>query len=246
MLYGCIDCAGLSFNVHMHDVEELNKLAFSHALDVTKLSVYAYFKLKDSYEILDSGAALGYGCGPILVKRSKGIFSPEAKIAIPGELTTAYLLLQLWNPDIKNIEATRFDNILEGVKKGLYDAGLIIHEGRFVYSEYGCSEVVDLGQWWETETGLPIPLGCIAIRKDPRILQHKNKVETILKGSIHYAFTNREASRQFIKLHAQEMEDRVIDAHIDLYVNDFTMSLGDTGRKALKTLEEIARWKKIL
>jgi 1,4-dihydroxy-6-naphthoate synthase len=246
MLHGCIDTGGLSFIPHLHDVEELNKMAVLQALDVTKLSVYAFLKLKDTYEILGAGAALGYGCGPLLVKRSSEDFTPQAKVAIPGDLTTAYLLLQLWNPAIKNIEVTRFDNILEGVKKGIYDAGLIIHEGRFIYREYGCSEVIDLGGWWETETGLPIPLGCIAIKKDAENMLIKNDIETILKNSVQYASGNRDASREFIKLHAQEMDDQVIDGHIDLYVNDFTLSLGDDGRHAIKTLEEMARWKKIL
>lgn len=178
--------------------------------------------------------------------RSSDLFTPKAKIAIPGEYTTAFLLLKLWNPDIENIEAVRFDLILEGVKKGKYDAGLIIHEGRFIYPEYDCVEIIDLGKWWEAETALPIPLGCIAIRKDHPTLSLKNDVESILRNSVQYALENRDASRDFVKLHAQELDDQVIDGHIDLYVNDFSISLGDTGRKAIEALEEMARWKKIL
>jgi len=246
MLHKQIDMADLSFTPHLFDVEELNKKAFSQAFHISKLSIYAYFQLRESYEILDSGSALGYGCGPLLIGRSSEGFRNDAKIAIPGEYTTAYLLLQLWNPEIKNIEVTRFDNILEGVKSGKYDAGLIIHEGRFIYPEYGCKKIIDLGEWWESETGMPIPLGCIAIRKDPATISQKNRVEAILRNSIQYALENRGVSREFIKFHAQEMEDQVIDGHIDLYVNDFTLSLGDKGRKAIKTLEEMARWKKIL
>ena len=246
MIHGCIDTGSLVFEPHMHDVEELNKNAFSQAFHVSKLSFYAYFKLKETYEILDSGSALGYGCGPLLIGRPSMHFTSEAKIAIPGEYTTAYLLLQLWNPEIINVEVTRFDNILEGVKTGKYDAGLIIHEGRFIYPEYGCIKIVDLGEWWEAETGLPIPLGCIAIRKDRSTLSLKADIETVLRNSILYAFKNRGDSREFIKMHAQEMDDQVIDGHIDLYVNDFSTSLGDKGRKAIQTLEEIAQWKKIL
>jgi len=245
MLHGCIDTKGLAFTPHLHDVEELNFKAFSRTFHVSKLSFYAYFKLKETYEILDTGSALGYGCGPLLIGRSMH-FTPESKIAIPGKYTTAYLLLQLWNPVIENVVVTRFDNILEGVKTGLYDAGLIIHEGRFVYPEYGCVKIVDLGEWWEKETGLPIPLGCIAVRKDPPTLSHKADIENILRHSIQYAFENKGVSRDFIKLHAQEMEDHVIDGHIELYVNEFTKSLGNKGRKAIQTLEEMARWKKIL
>lgn len=246
MLHDCIDTGDLAFTPHMHDVEELNKKAFSRSFHMSKLSFYAYFKLKKSYEILDSGSALGYGCGPMLIGKSTEGFSPGAKIAIPGEYTTAHLLLQLWNPGIHNIEVTRFDNILEGVQSGKYDAGLIIHEGRFIYPKYGLTKIIDLGEWWESETGMPIPLGCITIRKDRATLSQKNDVESILNKSIQFAVNNRDLSRDFIKLHAQEMDDTVIDGHIDLYVNDFTFSLGDKGKKAIQTLEEMARWKKIL
>ena len=246
MLYGFIDTRGMVFNPHLHDVEELNNKAFSLAFHISKLSFYAYFKLKETYEILDSGSALGYGCGPLLIGRPSMQFTTESKIAIPGQYTTAYLLLQLWNPEIRNVEVTRFDNILEGVKTGKYDAGLIIHEGRFVYPDYGCVKIIDLGEWWEDETGLPIPLGCIAVRKDRPTLALKADIESVLRNSIQYAFENRAASRKFIKMHAQEMDDQVIDGHIDLYVNDFTLSLGHEGRKAIETLEEMAQWKGIL
>jgi len=230
----------------MHDVEHLNKKAFSKTFHVSKLSFYAYLKLRQNYEILDAGSALGYGCGPLLVGRSADIDLSEAKIAVPGEYTTANLLLKLWRPEIRNIEITRFDNILENVQMGKYDAGLIIHEGRFIYPEYDCVEIIDLGKWWEGETGLPIPLGCIAVRKDPPTFDLKNEIESVLRNSVQYALKNRHASREFVKLHAQEMDDRVIDGHIDLYVNDFTVSLGETGTKAIQALEEMARWKKIL
>ncbi len=246
MLHDRIDTGNLTFTPHMHDVEELNKKAFSQAFHISKLSFYAYFKLMNTYEILDSGSALGYGCGPLLIGRPSMHLTNEAKIAIPGEYTTAYLLLQLWNPEIKNIEVTRFDNILEGVKTEKYDAGLIIHEGRFIYPEYGCVKIIDLGEWWEGETGLPIPLGCIAVKKDRPTISLKADIESILRNSVQYAFENRSVSRDFIKLHAQEMDDQVIEGHIDMYVNDFTISLGDKGRKAIEALEEMARWKKIL
>ncbi len=246
MLHDRVATGYLSFSPHLHDVEELNKKAFSRTFHISKLSFYAYFKLKETYEILDSGSALGYGCGPMLIGRSSEGFTPDATVAIPGEDTTAYLLLQLWNPDIHNVEVTRFDNILEGIQTGQYDAGLIIHEGRFIYPDYGCKKIVDLGEWWETETGMPIPLGCITILKDPATVSQKQHVESILKQSIQYAFNNRDVSRNYIKMHAQEMDNAVIDNHIDLYVNDFTLSLGEKGKKAIKTLEEMARWKKIL
>jgi len=246
MLHDRIDTANLRFIPHMHDVEALNKKAFSKTFHISKLSFYAYLKLRQSYEILDSGSALGYGCGPLLVGRSSDLLFPEAKVAIPGEYTTAYLLLKLWNPEIRNVEVTRFDNILEGVQIGRYDAGLIIHEGRFIYPEYGCVKIIDLGKWWEDETGLPIPLGCIAVSKDCPAIDLKDDIESVLRNSVQYALKNKSASREFVKLHAQELDDQVIDGHIDLYVNNFTISLGDNGRKAIQTLEEMARWKKIL
>jgi 1,4-dihydroxy-6-naphthoate synthase len=246
MLHHCIDTGNLRFIPHMHDVEDLNKKAFSKTFHVSKLSFYAYLNLRQNYEILDAGSALGYGCGPLLVGRSADISLSEAKIAVPGEYTTAYLLLRLWRPEIRNIQITRFDNILENVQMGKYDAGLIIHEGRFIYPEYDCVEIIDLGQWWEGETGLPIPLGCIAVKKDPPTIDLKKDIESVLRNSVEYALENRHASREFVKLHAQEMNDAVIDGHIDLYVNNFTVSLGETGEKAIQALEEMARWKKIL
>jgi 5,8-dihydroxy-2-naphthoate synthase len=246
MLHDCIDTGNLRFVPHMHDVEALNQKAFSKTFHISKLSFYAYLKLRQSYEILDAGSALGYGCGPLLVGRSTGLSLPEAKIAVPGEYTTAYLLLKLWHPEIRNVEITRFDNILEGVQIGRYDAGLIIHEGRFIYPQYDCVEIIDLGKWWEDKTSLPIPLGCIALRKESPYINLKADIESVIRRSVEYAFQNRDASREFVKLHAQEMEAPVIDGHIDLYVNNFTLSLGDTGKKAIQTLEETARWQKIL
>jgi 1,4-dihydroxy-6-naphthoate synthase len=246
MLHDCIDTGNLRFVPHMHDVEALNQKAFSKTFHISKLSFYAYLKLRQSYEILDAGSALGYGCGPLLVGRSTDLSFSKAKIAVPGEYTTAYLLLRLWHPEIRNVEIIRFDNILEGVQIGRYDAGLIIHEGRFIYQQYDCVEIIDLGKWWEDKTSLPIPLGCIALRKERFFINLKKDIESVIRSSVEYAFQNRDASREFVKLHAQEMEDSVIDGHIDLYVNNFTLSLGDTGRKAVQALEEMARWQKIL
>ena len=246
MLHDCIDTKDFRLVPHIHDVEELNKKAFSKTFHVSKLSFYAYLKLRPSYEILDAGSALGFGCGPLLVGRTANLSFSNAKIAVPGKYTTAYLLMRLWNPSIQNVEVTRFDNILEGVQIGKYDAGLIIHEGRFIYPEYDCVEIVDLGKWWEDETSLPIPLGCIAVRKDHPFIDHKEDIESVLRDSVAFAFNNRDVSREFVKLHAQEMDDKVIDGHIDLYVNNFTLSLGDAGKEAVQALEEMARWKQIL
>ncbi|MHB8203926.1 MAG: 1,4-dihydroxy-6-naphthoate synthase [Desulfomonilaceae bacterium] len=246
LLHRCIDTGDYSFSPHIDDVEKLNQAAFGQVFQITKLSFYAYLLLKDQYELLDSGSALGFGCGPLLVSRQGNSFSAGSRIAIPGKYTTAFLLLRLWNPEVKNIVVTRFDGILPGVRSGEYDAGLIIHEGRFVYQDYGCQKIIDLGQWWEKETNSPIPLGCIAIRKDANTIIHKKEVEQIIRNSMIFATENRNDSLPFILQHAQELDEKVIDGHINLYVNDFTLSLGETGEKAIRTLDEMAKWKKIL
>ncbi|OPX94956.1 MAG: 1,4-dihydroxy-6-naphtoate synthase [Syntrophorhabdus sp. PtaB.Bin006] len=246
LLHNCIDRGPFSFTAFMDDVETLNQEAFKERFQITKLSFFAYLHLKDRYELLDAGAALGYGCGPLVVAKSKDILLSGARIAVPGAYTTAHLLLRLWHPGSLNIEVTRFDDILPGIESGKYDAGVIIHEGRFVYSNYGCSEIVDLGAWWEKETGLPIPLGCIALLREPSIVHLKEELERLIRNSIQYGFDNRAASRDFIKSHAQELDDDVIDSHIGLYVNRFSLSLGAEGGKAIATLEEMARCRNIL
>ncbi len=244
LLHRLIDTSPLNFVPHISDVEKLNEAAFSMQHTVTKLSFCAYLLLKEQYALLDAGAALGFGCGPILVARSKPESLDSATIAIPGAHTTAYLLLRLWRPRISRVEITRFDAILPGIASGRYDAGVIIHEGRFVYPRYGCMKIVDLGEWWESETGLPTPLGCIAIRKDA--LPHKDAVESMLRASISFAMAHPDMSRDFVRMHAQELDETVINEHIKLYVNDFTLSLGETGLRAMQTLDEMARCHKVL
>ncbi len=246
MLHNRIDTLGYTFTSHIDDVESLNIAAFKNTFQITKLSFYAYLILKEHYELLDSGAALGFGCGPLLVAGEKTKFSETSKVAIPGDYTTAFLLLKLWNPGIKNIVVTRFEQILPGVQSGEYDAGLIIHEGRFIYPDYDCIKIIDLGQWWESKTNLPIPLGCIAIRKDPDTISHKDQIELLIKNSINHAKLNRDDSHSFVLDHAQEMDRKVVDEHINLYVNDFSVSLGETGNRAIKALEDMAKWKNIL
>ena len=258
LIHQRIDTAPFRFQPQIADVEELNKRGFAGTHPITKLSFYAYLLLKDRYDLLDSGAALGYGCGPLLVARKIGghdplspeigIVSPDwirdARIAVPGRYTTAYLLLQIWRGKCGRAEFVRFDEILPGVASGKYDAGLIIHEGRFVYQKYHCRKIVDLGQWWESETGLPLPLGCIALRRD--MFRYKEAVETLLRQSVRQAMKNPGAANEFIKLHAQELDDQVISDHISLYVNEFTLSLGQTGMRAIEALEERARCQGIL
>jgi len=244
MMHGLIDATGLEFMPVIADVEELNHRAISGTCPVTKLSFHAYLLLKHRYDLLDSGAALGYGCGPVLVAREIPSSIKDARIAVPGRYTTANLLLNIWQPGCRNIIFTRFDNILPGIASGIYDAGLIIHEGRFVYPEYGCREIIDLGMWWEEETTLPIPLGCIALRKDMALC--KTLIEDTIRESIKYAQANPSASKDYIRSHAQELDEQVIADHISLYVNEFSLSLGEKGRYAVERLEDMARCRKII
>ncbi|MEK7331839.1 MAG: 1,4-dihydroxy-6-naphthoate synthase, partial [Nitrospirota bacterium] len=168
LVHGKIDTGDLQFKEILLDVETLNRSAIKGELDITKVSYNAFGNLRDDYCLLRSGGALGRGCGPLVVsKRNYSMKDLKGKrIAIPGELTTAYLLLQLYDPDLKkNIKVMPFNMVMDAVKKGEVDAGLIIHESRFTYKAYGLKKVIDLGEWWEKETGLPIPLGCIIAKR---------------------------------------------------------------------------------
>lgn len=246
MLHDKIKTDPFHFTYVTHDIEQLNQDAFLTTYPVTKLSFFAYLKLKKQYEIMDSGAALGFGCGPLLICRQPDLDLSRARIAIPGELTTAHLLLKLWQPDLTNCILTRFDHIIPGIETGQFDAGLIIHESRFVYESSGLTKIVDLGEWWEEKTGLPIPLGCIAIQKNPDIYPHKQAVESMIHDSIAHAFNNPDDSRSFIKAHAQELDEEVTASHIELYVNDFSLSLGKEGLKAVTVLEEMAACRNLI
>jgi len=238
MTHSLIDTDGYRFDSIITDVEELNKAASEDITDITKLSFHAWLRLKDKYDLLRSGAALGFGCGPLLVSKT-GAVDNNSLIAVPGELTTAALLLRLFMPNASNHVYSRFDNILRGISSGKYDAGVIIHEGRFIYEDYGLKLVTDLGRWWEKKTGMPIPLGCIAVKK---VLgkEIKSAVERMIKNSVMYAFSHRDESYGFIKEHAAELDQDVIQQHIDLYVNDFTIDLGENGLEAVRVLEKLA------
>lgn len=240
MLNGLVDTRGLSFSVHIDDVESLNIRAKNSIYQVTKLSFAAWLKLKNRYALLDSGAALGFGCGPLLVACSNNISVEDALVAVPGVDTTANMLFTLKYPHAKNITISRFDEILPGIRDGKFDAGVIIHEGRFVFKDYGCVQIIDLGEWWVEKTSFPIPLGCIAIRKDTETMAHKEAIESIIRDSVKYAFENPFISKEYVKSLAQEMDDRVIDQHIKLYVNEYTISLGEKGSEAVNKLEEMS------
>ena len=230
-----IDTEGLEFEVIFADVEQLNKWAFQRKLDITKLSYNAFTHCGNDYALLDSGSALGNNCGPLLIKKPNTILTKESKIAIPGKYTTANMLLNIAFPNHQNKVEMLFSEIENKVLEGRVDAGLIIHENRFTYQEKGLEKVKDLGEFWEEETGLPIPLGGIVVKRELPLVT-KQKVERVLRKSVEYAFENPNSSADYVKCHAQEMEKQVLDAHIALYVNDYSISLGDQGRNAVELL----------
>lgn len=242
-----IDTEEIALEVVMQDVETLNRRAFQYELEVTKLSYHAFAHLTEGYQLLDGGSALGRGCGPLLI--SKRPMSAQelatARIGIPGRWTTANFLLGVAFPDTENRIETVFSAIEQGVLSGELEAGVIIHENRFTYQEKGLVKIMDLGEYWETTTEMPIPLGGIVVRRDlPEDL--KIKISRVLKRSIEYAFEHPEASQNYVCTHAQEMETAVMQQHISLYVNDFTRSLGEEGRAAIACFLQTALDKGII
>ena len=219
------------------DIEELNRRAHEGELDLTKLSTGALPSVGDRYRLLRSGAALGRGSGPLVVARDGMPLSEAAagRIGIPGYDTTAYLLLRLAAPELGEVVELRYDEILGAVAGGELDAGLIIHESRFTYGEHGLVAVADLGDWWEAETGLPIPLAGICARSDLDA-ETVAGMERAIRASVEHAFADPSASRPFVRAHAQELSDEVCAAHIRLYVNEFTIDLGDEGERAVEQL----------
>jgi 1,4-dihydroxy-6-naphthoate synthase len=232
-----IDTEGLEFEVVFADVEQLNKWALKGKLDITKLSYNAFTHCVNDYALLDSGSALGNNCGPILIKKPNTTLTAKSKIAIPGKYTTANMLFDIAYPGYRNKVETLFSEIENEVLGRKVDAGLIIHENRFTYQEKGLEKVKDLGEFWEEETGLPIPLGGIVVKRE-LLLVTQQKVERVLRKSVEYAFENPNSSADYVKCHAQEMEKQVLDAHIALYVNDYSISLGEQGRKAVEKVFE--------
>ncbi len=227
-----IDTEGLDFEVTFADIEQLNKWAFSARLDITKLSFSAFEECISKYVLLDSGSALGTGCGPLLIKKPETHFDASSKIAIPGKHTTANQLLNMAHPNYLNRHEVLFSNIENEILLDNYAAGLVIHESRFTFHKKGLVKLVDLGQFWEEKTHLPIPLGGIVIRRVlPRDIQ--KKVERVLRKSVEFAFLNRKSPMDFVKYHAQEIDADVINSHIALYVNKYTLSLGEEGREAV-------------
>lgn len=237
LLHGLVDTAGISFKEQLEDVETLNRMALDGQLDITKVSYAALGHIRNKYALLRAGSALGRGCGPLLVAREPVKLSELAgkTIAIPGQYTTAHLLMRLYNPALTSFLELPFHEIMDAVVSGRVDAGVIIHESRFTYQELGLKQLVDLGQWWETETGLPIPLGGIVAR---RSLGEETirRVGQALTRAVQFARSNPTTATEYIRSHAQEMSETVCAAHIGLYVNDFSEQLGHEGEQAITEL----------
>jgi 1,4-dihydroxy-6-naphthoate synthase len=242
-----IDTQGIDFTVVMEDIEALNQRAFKDDLDVTKLSFHAFLYLTNQYALLNSGSALGFNCGPLLVQKSnsKIIDVNAACIAIPGKYTTANFLLSLAYPHAINKKEYLFSDIENAVLTNEVDAGLLIHENRFTYEQKGLQKIIDLGEYWDSLIHAPIPLGGIVIK---RALDNKlqNTVDLLIKKSVEFAFQNPESCMSFVRSHAQEMSEDVMKKHIALYVNEFSINLGNTGKNAVQLLFDKATENKII
>ena len=253
LIHHKIDTEGLDFEVFYDDVETLNQKAMRGELDITKLSYHAYAYVADRYVLLDSGSALGFGVGPLLISKSE----PELMrkqltthhspltIGIPGKYTTANFLLGLAFPNATNKVELVFSDIENAVLDGRVAIGLIIHENRFTYQDKGLKKVIDLGDYWEKQTGCAIPLGGIVTNRNlPLDLQFK--INQVLRRSVQFAFDNPKSGLEYIRSHAQEMSEEVMYKHIELYVNKYSLDLGEEGKKAIKLLFDTALEKNII
>jgi 1,4-dihydroxy-6-naphthoate synthase len=239
-----IDTRGIDFDVRLEDVETLNRMAMRADLDITKLSFHAYAYALNNYILLRSGSALGFNCGPLLIRRQDNRdFEKKPhdalKVAIPGKLTTANFLFSLAYPNVQNKKELVFNEIEDAVLNGEVDAGLIIHENRFTYQDKGLEKIMDLGEYWDALIHAPIPLGGIVVRRnlEPALQQ---TINDLVRESVEYAFANPADSGPYVRANAQEMSEEVMQKHIALYVNSFSSDLGELGRKAVNLLFEKA------
>jgi 1,4-dihydroxy-6-naphthoate synthase len=246
LIHHKIDTEGLDFEVFFHDVETLNLKAFQGELDITKLSFHAFAYVIDQYALLNSGSALGFGVGPLLICNNDlflekdGLTDPNLRVAIPGKFTTANFLLGIAYPHLQNKQELVFSDIENALLENRVDLGLIIHENRFTYQNKGLLKIVDLGNFWEELTGCAIPLGGIVINRNLDI-HIQQKVNRLIRRSVEFAFKNPKSGIDFISEHAQEMDESVMYQHIELYVNKYSIDLGQEGRKAVDTLFNMAQ-----
>jgi len=239
---GRVQPDGFGLAIELHDVETLNNMALKQHLDISKLSFYAWLKVKSHYRLLQCGAALGYDCGPVLVARRNMTKNEivKSRVVLPGPLTTAHLLFRLWAPYATDRIFVPYDQIFDMIETGKADCGVIIHESRFTYEQAGFNMLVDLGEFWQQETKMPVPLGCIAAKKNlgDQII---NNLEAAIQNSIQFARNSHKKILPYIKIHAKEMNEAVLQKHIDTFVNEFSWNLGTIGQSAIKTLEEKSR-----
>ena len=237
-----IDTEGLDFSVKLEDVQTLNDWAINGKLDVSKISYGVLPLLLDKYKLLSSGGALGKGIGPLLIALKEPInlqsALPNMQVAIPGKNTTAHLLFSMAFPQATNKKFLVFNQVEDAVLTGTVDAGVIIHENRFTYQDKGLIKLIDLGKYWEEQTNAPIPLGGIVIRKELDTKLQK-QVDLLIKKSVEYAFENYPMVTDYVRQHAQEMNEEVMRKHIDLYVNDYSIDLGENGKKAIQKLMDV-------
>jgi len=254
LIHGKIDTEGLTFDVSFDDVETLNQKAMRGELDITKLSFHAFAYVVEKYALLNAGSALGFGVGPLLICKKENIDkinsklqapNSNLKIGIPGKYTTANFLLGVAYPQLQDKTEMVFSDIEDALFSNEIDLGLIIHENRFTYQDKGLHKVMDLGSYWEEETGCAIPLGGIVVNRNLPI-EVQQKVNRLLKKSVEFAFENPKSGIEFIREHAQEMDEAVMYKHIELYVNKYSVDLGVEGKKAIDTLFEIAKKNKVI
>jgi 1,4-dihydroxy-6-naphthoate synthase len=235
---GLLDVSGLTIEHVLRDIETLNQAAFQGTYEITALSFHGYAYLADRYALMPSGASFGDGYGPLVVTRTPQSRDSlaGAKIAIPGELTTAHLALRLWQPNVETV-IVPFDRILDVVAAGEVVAGVVIHEGQLTYQEMGLGAVVDLGAWWKADTGLPLPLGGNGIRKDLPV-ELRQRLCRLLTESIEYGLDHRQEALGYAIRYARGLEDDLArsDKFVGMYVNDWTRGYGETGRRAVQLL----------
>lgn len=242
MVHGRVDTEGLSFELVLADIFHLNQMAWREELDMVKVSYQTYGHLRSRYRLLDAGSALGRGCGPLLISKEpltvQQLIDQQLPVAVPGFNTTAHLLLSYFSPQLQNKKEYIFHDIMPAILRGEAAAGVIIHENRFTYQQHGLRLIQDLGEHWEERTNKPIPLGAILARESlgEEII---GKLNRIMHRSVIHAFANPDEAMPFVRLHAQEMDDAVMKAHIGLYVNDFSVNLGEEGKEAVNTLLQV-------
>jgi 1,4-dihydroxy-6-naphthoate synthase len=247
LVHGKIDTEGLGFDYRMEDVESLNRLAMAGKIDMVKISYHTWLYLAQKFILLNSGSALGFGNGPLLIAKKE--MTPEeisgALIAIPGEFTTAHLLFRIAYPEANNKRFMVFSEIEDAILSGRADAGVIIHENRFTYQSKGLKKLTDLGQYWEQLTHCPIPLGGIVVRST---LQDETvaKLQRIMHRSVTWALEYPEEAMPFVRCNAREMDEEVMKKHIALYVNEFSVDLGTRGKQAVSMLMKVARDRRII